>query len=74
MYDILELNKKKVEELREIAEKMNLEGFDKLKKQELVYGFHQVAAAYSSTAKSLLIILKVKILHAQRFYRLKLPK
>ncbi len=37
MYDILELNKKKVEELREIAEKMNLEGFDKLKKQELVY-------------------------------------
>ena len=37
MYDILDLNNKKVGELKEIAEKLNLTKFDKLKKQELVY-------------------------------------
>jgi len=37
MYDILDLNNKKVGELRDIAEKLNLTKFDKLKKQELVY-------------------------------------
>ena len=37
MYDILDLNNKKVGELKDIAEKLNLSKFDKLKKQELVY-------------------------------------
>ena len=37
MYDILDLNNKKVGDLRDIAEKLNLTKFDKLKKQELVY-------------------------------------
>ena len=37
MYDILDLNNKKVGELKDIAEKLNLTKFDKLKKQELVY-------------------------------------
>ena len=37
MYDIEKLNKKKVTELREIAEKLNISKSDKLKKQELVY-------------------------------------
>ena len=37
MYDIEKLNNKKVTELREIAEKLNVSKADKLKKQELVY-------------------------------------
>ena len=37
MYDIEKLNNKKVAELREIAEKLNIQKIDKLKKQELVY-------------------------------------
>ena len=32
MYDILDLNNKKVGDLRDIAEKLNLTKFDKLKK------------------------------------------
>ena len=36
MYDIEKLNNKKVTELREIAEKLNISKADKLKKQELV--------------------------------------
>jgi transcription termination factor Rho len=38
MYDIIELNGKKVAELREIAQKLGIEQSEKLKKQELVYG------------------------------------
>ena len=37
MYDIIELNGKLVAELREIAGQMNIENFEGLKKQELVY-------------------------------------
>ncbi|MBG14948.1 MAG: transcription termination factor Rho [Crocinitomicaceae bacterium] len=37
MYDILDLNGKKVAELREIAEKLNISKAEKLKKQDLVY-------------------------------------
>ena len=37
MYDILDLNSKKVAELREIAEKLNINKVEKLKKQDLVY-------------------------------------
>ena len=37
MYDIEKLNNKKVNELREIAEKLNISKADKLKKQDLVY-------------------------------------
>ena len=36
MYDIIELNKKLVNELRDIAKELNVEKFDKLKKEELV--------------------------------------
>jgi|GEM_PF-7076303 len=34
MYDILELNSKKVEELKELAQSMGILKIDKLKKQE----------------------------------------
>ena len=37
MYDIIELNKKLVSDLREIATKLKIEKADKLKKEELVY-------------------------------------
>ena len=37
MYDIIELNSKKVSDLREIANKLGLQRADKLKKQDLVY-------------------------------------
>ena len=37
MYDIIELNKKLVGELREIAKKLDIKKSDKLKKEELVY-------------------------------------
>ena len=37
MYDIIELNSKKVSDLREIANKLGLQRTDKLKKQDLVY-------------------------------------
>ncbi len=37
MYDIIELNNKKVEELKEIAKQLEVKGFNKLKKQDLVY-------------------------------------
>ena len=37
MYDIEKLNNKKVTELREIADELNIQKADKLKKQELVY-------------------------------------
>ena len=37
MYDIIELNKKLVNELREIAKGLEIKKTDKLKKEELVY-------------------------------------
>ena len=37
MYDIIDLNSRKVAELRDIAKKLNIARVDKLKKQELVY-------------------------------------
>ena len=37
MYDILELNKKLVSELRDIAKQLKIKKIDSLKKQDLVY-------------------------------------
>jgi transcription termination factor Rho len=37
MYDIIELNSKKVSDLREIAKKLSIDRSDRLKKQDLVY-------------------------------------
>ena len=36
MFDIIELNSKKVAELREIAKDLEIKQFDKLKKQDLI--------------------------------------
>ncbi|MFM1932705.1 MAG: hypothetical protein RL226_2008, partial [Bacteroidota bacterium] len=37
MFDIIELNSKKVAELREIAKELDIKQFEKLKKQDLIY-------------------------------------
>jgi transcription termination factor Rho len=37
MYDIIELNEKLVNELRDIAKELNIDKFDSLKKQDLIY-------------------------------------
>ena len=37
MYDILELNKKLVSELRQIAKDLNVKKADSLRKQDLIY-------------------------------------
>ena len=37
MYDIIELNSKLLEDLKEIAKKLNVPKFDSLGKQELIY-------------------------------------
>ena len=53
MFDIIELNGKKVAELKEIAGKLGITRLDKLKKQDLVYSIlDEQAAQPSSKAKS----------------------
>ncbi len=49
MYDILELNKKLVSDLRAIAKELNIKKSDTLKKQDLIYQIldHQAIAASS---------------------------
>ena len=37
MYDILQLNEMLVPELKDIAEKLNIDGYKKLTKQDLIY-------------------------------------
>ena len=50
MYDIIELNSKKVSDLREIANKLGLQRTDKLKKQDLVYSILDEQALRPSAA------------------------
>ena len=45
MFDIIELNGKKVAELRQIAGKLGITRLDKLKKQDLVYSILDAQAA-----------------------------
>ena len=52
MFDIIELNGKKVAELREIAGKLGIARTDKLKKQDLVYSILDEQAAQPSKAKA----------------------
>ena len=51
MYDIIELNSKKVSDLREIATKLGLQRTDKLKKQDLVYSILDEQALRPSANK-----------------------
>lgn len=51
MYDITELNEKKVQDLKEIAEQLNVPKFDKLKKQDLIYQILDQQALNPQAAK-----------------------
>ena len=51
MFDIIELNGKKVAELREIASKLGITRVDKLKKQDLVYSILDEQAARPAKGK-----------------------
>ena len=52
MYDIIDLNSRKVAELRDIAKELNIARTDKLKKQELVYAIlDEQAVSTSAKAK-----------------------
>ena len=51
MYDILELNKKLVNELRDIAQELQIKKVEKFKKQELIYKILDTQAILSSEGK-----------------------
>ncbi len=50
MYDIIDLNSRKVAELRDIAKELNIARVDKLKKQELVYAILDEQAVNTSAS------------------------
>ncbi len=52
MYDIIELNKKKVAELREIAKQLDIKRADTYKKQELIYKILDQQAIKAATSKA----------------------
>lgn len=52
MYDILELNKKLVSELREIAKSLNIKRVESLKKQDLIYKILDQQAISATDTKS----------------------
>jgi transcription termination factor Rho len=56
MYDILELNSKLVNDLKDIAQKLEVGGFDKLKKQDLIYQILDQQAVV--TAKETKVVAK----------------
>ena len=51
MYDILELNQKKVAELKDIANELNIKKFEKLKKEDLIYKILDEQAINPTTNK-----------------------
>ncbi|MBL0103566.1 MAG: transcription termination factor Rho [Bacteroidetes bacterium] len=53
MYDILELNDKLVNELKEIARLMNIPNYDELRKQELIYKILDQQALNPDSSKSI---------------------
>ena len=52
MYDILELNKKLVPELKEIAKELNIKKIESFKKQDLIYKILDQQAIVASEMKS----------------------
>ncbi|MEM7103555.1 MAG: transcription termination factor Rho [Bacteroidota bacterium] len=52
MYDILQLNEMLVPELREIAERLNLKGYKKLNKQDLIYKILDLQALSGESVKT----------------------
>jgi len=52
MYDIVELNKKLLPELREIAKELNIKKVESFKKQDLVYKILDQQAIVASESKA----------------------
>ncbi len=52
MYDIIELNEKKVDELKQLAEQLEVPKFNRLKKQELIYAILDHQALKPALTKS----------------------
>ena len=53
MYDILQLNDMLLPELKDIAEKMKVKGFKRLKKEDLVHAILDAQAVNPAAAKSI---------------------
>ena len=58
MYDILQLNQMLVPELREIAEKLEMNGYKRLTKKELIYKILDYQAIKGESTKEELIVQK----------------
>jgi len=53
MYDILELNNKQLADLREIAQKLNVPKYDRIKKEELIYQILDLQALHPDKAEKI---------------------
>jgi transcription termination factor Rho len=73
MYDILELNDKLVNELREIARLMNIVNYDDLKKQELIYKILDQQALNPTASNSIRESLASKYSNADAKVEIKEP-
>jgi transcription termination factor Rho len=73
MYDILELNDKLVNELREIARLMNIVNYDDLKKQELIYKILDQQALNPTASNSIRESLSSKYSNADAKVEIKEP-
>src|SRR4051812_22805947 len=73
MYDILELNDKLVNELREIARLMNIVNYDDLKKQELIYKILDQQALNPTASNSIRESLASKFSNADAKVEIKQP-
>ena len=60
MYDILELNKKLVPELREIGKELNIKRVESFKKQDLIYKILDTQAIQEAEKKERKFVVKEK--------------
>ena len=67
MYDILELNKKFVSELREIASKLKIKKADSLKKQDVIYKILDQQAITASSDESPKRIIKESVKRTENY-------
>jgi len=74
MYDILELNKKLLPELREIAKGLKIKRVESLRKQDLIYKILDEQAITAAEAKSKLKQTGSGTAHTQRRYETRSPR
>ena len=66
MYKLEELNNSKVSDLKDIAKKLEIKNYDKLKKLDLAYAILDHQAEHNNPSKK---ITKVKIKKLQNLYQ-----